>query len=521
MRLLILAYFTINILSHIRTQSIEIQDISHNEGYVPIKLEDRKLVKNYVKVLHIINITEYEVTSKQIFKNIEKLEAKSSVIGPMLNTIKHNYNLLENKIDFLKPHTKIKRALFDIVGKGLKFIAGTMDSGDALEIQTKLDSINLNINNIIYEDNKQVKINQDISDQIKNITNHIASQQYKIETYLNNFTNITNNRISNLEEEITYIQYIYQLNYDINLLKNHIDDIDQVIMTSKLGILTRNILTPKEIEMIPSIEASQYIKIMVTFYKNQIVIILLIPQLTDTPLSKILIEPIPNKQNKSLHIKEKYILVDKNKNIFYSTVKDDLKKNLIEVKDDCIKNIIRMEEANCDMQFQEKEEISEITKGIIVTKNIKNTLIIQNCNDLKINIEGNKLIKIENCKININNMLFENQEKKIHDHIILPNFLTKIKEKVTFYNLDLEKLNLNNIKNRDRIDLMTYQNHAKHISTWVTQFVILIILTTLLFIMYKRKTKIVKINVKQTSSEPQTNAGGVIVSTTTPHNNII
>lgn len=187
---------------------------------------------------------------------------------------------------------------------------------------------------------------------------------------------------------------------------------------------------------------------------------------------------------------------------------------MIEIRDNCLANIIKMKEANCNMQMYKDEEVTEITTGIIITKNLKSTYLIQNCNDLNIKIEGNKLIKIENCKVKINDIEFENIEIKIHDHLVLPNFLTKIKENITFYNVNLEELHINNIENTKKIEKVMYQNNYKHVTSFSIQsIVILIIVISLIVIICKKKNKrTVNIDVKNTSSEPQINVGGVVAA---------
>lgn len=260
-------------------QRIEVQDLTNNNGYVTIKLGEVKLIKNYNKTIHIINTTEYENTKDIIKNNIEILKHKSGEIGPIYSTLVHSLQLLESKITNIKPHFKAKRGLINILGKGLKLLAGTMDSEDEKEITEKLEAISQNNKNLIYENNKQIQINEELSDSIKNVTLHIKKQQNLIEQFLNQYNKQMENKIINLEHKIYYMQQIYQINYDINLLLTHLDEIEQIIFTSKLGILTRNILTDKELKSIEDLETLQHIKISVAFWQDQILIIVFISNL--------------------------------------------------------------------------------------------------------------------------------------------------------------------------------------------------------------------------------------------------
>lgn len=123
----------------------------------------------------------------------------------------------------------------------------------------------------------------------------------------------------------------------------------------------------------------------------------------------------------SISFKYKNVLIDEDNNVNEFPVKHNLKKNLIEISDtNCIRNILSSKEALCIKT--NVTEIKEIATGIILSKNVKESQIIQNCNKLNIKIKGNYLIKFKNCKINIRNKTYENCEKTIHNKFILPTF---------------------------------------------------------------------------------------------------
>lgn len=419
MSLIFLMMLTITI-----SQEITLHDLNNNNGYITLNLDKVRLIKNYVKVLHIINITEIENTKNIIKENILTFENKINIIGTMYKTINQNFILLDTKIENMKPHNKNKRALINILGTGLKFIAGTMDSNDEIEIKNKLDNVYDANRKLTMENNKQVLINQNIAEQIKNITNHIQKQQKTIETYFNKYNLELDKRITTLEEEVELMQYMYQINNDIILLRNHVDDIEQILFSSKLGVLTRNILGAEELKLIDNIENYNEVKLAVAFYKDQIIIILLIPKLSDIDYSKVLIEPIPDKNNMSILIETKTILVDQENNIYKYPVKDNVKRNLIMFNDKCVNNIMKSKEALCSKIVTNESEFKEITPGTIIIKNVNEINLMHNCNKLNFLLKGNYFVKFKNCKISINNKTFENFEKKQYDTIILPNFVT-------------------------------------------------------------------------------------------------
>lgn len=294
----------------VKPQTIDIQELNENHGYIIIKLGEQEIVKNFKKNLHIINITEYETARDLIGNNIETIRDKHYLIEPMYATLTHHFDILNRKINNLKPHTRHTRRLINILGTGLKYISGTMDNRDEEEIKSKLSTISQSNTDLIEESNKQILINNAISNQLKNLTEQINSRQNDISKFLNDFNIQNENNLTKIEDEIKYIQNAFQINYDISLIEKHINDIKEILLTSKLGILSKNILTEKELKMIHDFKNLIDIKIVIAFHLNQIIIIIYIPEYTDTSFYKLLIEPIPNKENKCINLNDYNILMD-------------------------------------------------------------------------------------------------------------------------------------------------------------------------------------------------------------------
>lgn len=282
------ALIIMTIAATYRTQEIRIHDLNNNNGYTTLELEDVKIIRSYHKILHIINTTEFDLSKEYIKRNVLSLQPKAYLIGPMYNSLNQSLFLLEAKIENIKPQRRRqKRGLANILGTGLKYIAGTMDHDDEVEIKAKLDELHENNGKLIEQSNKQVSINNELFDQIQNITTHINNQQSQIQKHLNNLTNEVYNKIITLEDEVKFMQYTFQINHDILLLRNHVDDIEQVLFSSKLGVLSKNILNEEELKFVTNINSYQNIKITVTTYKDTIVIALLIPQLSNLKYSKV------------------------------------------------------------------------------------------------------------------------------------------------------------------------------------------------------------------------------------------
>ena len=117
--------------------NIEITDLNINEGYLPIKIGEMKLINHYIKIIHIINTTELEVAKTQIKINMDLLKRtlpSDSINDNIYTTLSRNFHELESKLKTLMPRHRNKRGLINLLGKTLKVIAGTMDSEDEQEI---------------------------------------------------------------------------------------------------------------------------------------------------------------------------------------------------------------------------------------------------------------------------------------------------------------------------------------------------------------------------------------------------
>ena len=79
---------------------------------------------------------------------------------------------------------------------------------------------------------------------------------------------------------------------------------------------------------------------------------------------------------------------------------------------------------------------------------MQNTILSNNCNSLRpdIILNGNNLIKFENCILNIGNYYYHNDIVKVKDIILLPNENKKIFENVSKV-IDLKDVEHNDIEN--------------------------------------------------------------------------
>lgn len=158
----------------------------------------------------------------------------------------HNFITLSEEIENLlvHQHQRKRRGLFNIVGKGLKYLTGTIDYEDEEEIKQSLDINKENNKNIIDGLNEQIKINNNFNEISNNISIQINKQQHDIKKQFENLGNAVNQEHIRIKK----MQHAFQINYDIDLLRTQVKKVKENLMLSQLGILNTGLLTSKEIK---------------------------------------------------------------------------------------------------------------------------------------------------------------------------------------------------------------------------------------------------------------------------------
>lgn len=211
-----------------------------------------------------------------------------------------------------------------------------MDSTDAQTINKQIDNIYTNLNNITNTLTQQHAINFQMLERFKNITTHINNEQLTIEKYMTNIAN----KIKNEEDIIIQTQYLNQINFNIDLLTNHLSSIAETIILSKLNIISRFLLSPGELDIIELNLSKQNIKIqsiekiyemlnMQAYYnESNIIFNILIPNTSVEDYFLYHILPLPINKTKIL-ITEPYILYNENSTLHHGTLAPRSKERTI------------------------------------------------------------------------------------------------------------------------------------------------------------------------------------------------
>lgn len=145
----------------------------------------------------------YPILNEEIMQAVDLIQN----IVPQYNNNDNDKNYNEdNDIDKGKNNYKRNKRSFNIIGTAWKYIAGTPDHDD-------FEMLEFDINELNQNNNKQVVINQMLSDRMNNVTkivNEISNAIVK-NSHLNNEIALTlQNRIRLIKEQLINIHYAIQ-----------------------------------------------------------------------------------------------------------------------------------------------------------------------------------------------------------------------------------------------------------------------------------------------------------------------
>uniref|UniRef100_A0A0K8VGH0 Uncharacterized protein n=1 Tax=Bactrocera latifrons TaxID=174628 RepID=A0A0K8VGH0_BACLA len=113
---------------------------------------------------------------------------------------------------------------------------------------------------------------------------------------------------------------------------------------------------------------------------------------------------------------------------------------------------------NCKYKYNDQSKVIEMDTNHIYVINAKNKTIYHNCNSNNFTINGNYLIRFENCNIQIDNLFY--RHRKPLTMKLLPNPVKVINITIT-KNLSMEETHFQNIKNIQEIKELRYEAKKK------------------------------------------------------------
>ncbi|XP_055628374.1 uncharacterized protein LOC129769885 [Toxorhynchites rutilus septentrionalis] len=322
--------------------------------------------------------------------NITSLRVNIDILQSQYNKVKTNQfsHLIQDKFhkinDGLKKLSLTRRhKRWDTLGSIWKFIAGSPDAND-------LRMINSTINNIIDENNKQVKINRKITTQMKE---YICKTSEAISLF------------NSKALEIHSINIYLNLKYLSEKLENILDS----MTLAKLGLISEKILSTDELDVIiqdlrsqnltihTNLEALNYIETSVATNDKEMVLLIKTPVLDNRIFRKIHVYPTIQ-DNKQIYLTNRLFLVHSSGN--YIT------KNLNQTIFD--RNEIKRDVSECVPKLTNipKQEVLHLDNQHILMNSIDNIHVETTCGITNKTLNGSFLITFHNCTAILNNLTY-------------------------------------------------------------------------------------------------------------------
>lgn len=413
-----------------------IEKIGSNSGFAEVIIGDIQIIKNYDIILHLINPVELQQILIKLEDNLMKIN-KEDGRDVLINELKS----LTYKVQTIIPH-RHARGLINIAGTGMKWLYGTMDDDDRQNIEEHLRIMDTNNHNLIEQSNHQVFINDHFNSSFMMLKKTIENDRTDI---LKQFDNVKTENMK-IINKIRYLELLSQ----IRIIKDNVEQIQNNIASSRLGIMGNNILTKDEILRYDiDFEKLKNIKLGTAKYKsNKIIFAIKIPK-EIIVTKKYLITGLSNENYEKIVMKDEEI-VKINRTVYTLDKSTDLKK--LKKSNSCIYS------QNCIKIKDFKMELLEIEEGLILLKNYKNVSLNSTCDERIVRLNGNYLLNYNDCELQIGNQSFSNRKEMFEQRFIIPSEieLDQIKDQLTF-----DEIVLNQIENIKHINELKYErkNH--------------------------------------------------------------
>ncbi|XP_058816748.1 uncharacterized protein LOC131680031 [Topomyia yanbarensis] len=438
-RLLLLLCIQPDQLQSTQDVTLDLRDV----GRQPVMIFDQgeaRIKLDHTYYIHHFNLTTIRMQVKSLrdqFENFSRNQFSDLII--------EKFNEIDFALKSIDPIRRHKR--WDSLGTVWKFIAGSPDAND-------LRIINSTINNLIMNNNEQIRINREINLQLK-------EAMFETKKAINLF---------NTRSAETYsTKILFHLNY----LSKKLNQIIDTILLAKLGIVNEKILSQREIDILindltrenitvhTALEAMNYATTSVATNSLEIALIIKMPKLDPRIFNKIRLYPIIHK-NKQIHIDHRFYLTHKDEiysiNSVEPTIFDANEINLD--NSTCIPKLLKGEQATCNFTTNPvEEEVIFLDNQHLFINTMKNFTLSSNCGLTNRNLTGAFIVFFRNCQLYINNVLYSSRVKTLPGNPIqlpLDGIDVNMHQEILNISLDhLHKLHLETRKELDVIRLST------------------------------------------------------------------
>lgn len=138
---------------------------------------------------------------------------------------------------------------------------------------------------------------------------------------------------------------------------------------------------------------------------------------------------------------------------------------------------------NCVLVENNGTEIVKVDDNTIICKNLKQTNIVNYCDDRNIHLNGNYLININNCTIQILNQTFGKTNVKFIDRF----FYNENTDYNFTKNIDFKEIVLENKRNLEHINILKFHKNINYLSGSIVSAFLLILFIIILTLYHGHK----------------------------------
>lgn len=437
--LLVKKIVLLSIIPLILTHHLQIIDLK-NDPVLVLDIRKSKIQIGTIKMIHPINLTQLDIS----LRNIEKISFQvTDPKSDFHNLINHKIRSLFDDLSELQSNRGQRRSKrWDFIGTTWKWIAGSPDADD-------LRMINTSLNELVLQNNGQFVVNKMMNQRMDDITrsiNEIAKQTNQLKT-------------TTVEMEQV------KLLFNIEILETILDNIQDAILGSKVGLPSGKILTLMEFESIEKLLRQQgilttsleqileYVEPKVATKGELLLYVLQIPQVSDTPVDVLQFQPLPL-NNRIITNIPKYV-IRKGYHLYTTTKPDAMIQrdgDISEIGDSCVKSLLDNTKGTCDTLPHKETDVKMIATDKVLITGAEGGIMNSSCGINNRKLFGNFLVMIKNCSMTFNGTTLNSTDiiskvKSIHGLFHETQIQVRQLEK-----LDIQNVHSETIKNREKLN---------------------------------------------------------------------
>lgn len=485
------------------TQHLEITDLNNHPGLFAMRVGKVFIKEGYHTLIHEFKLFAFRTVLKQYEVIVQELE-QNPQFEEVTKILKQKLKQASTTFQNLSPKQKQKRSI-DFLGSIVKSITGNLDSKDFVTLNNQIDSLRNSNNILITENNEQIKINDLFEKRLNNLT----KQAFVQATEINRF--IRQARL-NLDRAIDWqhMLHVHNIIFNVDTIRYQLDTIFESIQLSKLGVISKALLYPTELEYATQLLTSEGIKINsydeayeylepTAFHNGSSIILLVkIPKLKIGNYQLLRIEAIPVDQ-KSIQVNGTYAIISETESFLTNEKCTQVEGNLLcnsqnlenVTENQCYHQLLRGNPGRCPFTRKSlvSAEIRVLENNGILLKNFVKPIVLQNsCGYGPKNLTGSFFITFFNCSVNIGGTNYDSKIFKFElKPDIIPLHFVEVNETVTKTDV-VEEMHQLQTHNRMRINLLETHNHQKT-SINLGTFIFTSLIITLVFIYITREIR--------------------------------